>query len=228
MFVLFSAAFLLLAFAGNVAAQDFWMQKSYKRWNKEEIVRLISDSPWAQVVGDTTNAQVLDTAYVTVRMRSSVLVRQALVRLKQIESGYDKLDPARKAEFDEKMSGTLECPACLENYVVSISPPISDRQVKSGMSGLVNVKFDQLKDTVYLINDKGEKRRLVHFQPALSIDGEATFFFRRLGDDGEKFLTGDSKSVTLIFETKGILNFQIPRSTRFDVQKAMIDGNVEF
>lgn len=217
-----------LVLATSAAAQDFWMQKSYKRWTKEEIVRLISDSPWAQVVGDTSNAQVADAAYVTVRLRSAVLIRQALVRLKMIDAGYDKLDVQKKAEFDEKMKGTLDCPACQENFVVTISPPIADRQVRSGLFGLVNVKFEQLKDTVYLINDKGEKRKLAFFQPALSNDGEATFFFPRVDEKGAKFLTGESKTVTLIFETKGIANFQIPRSTTFDITKTMIDGIPEF
>jgi hypothetical protein len=212
----------------SAAAQDFWMQKSYKRWTKEEILKLISDSPWAQVVGDTSNAQVLDASYVTVRLRSSVLIRQALVRLKQIESGYDKFVTEKKAEFDEKMKGTLECPACRDNFVVTISPPVSDRQLKSAVFGLVNLKFEQLRDTVYLVSDTGEKRKLVHFQPPLSNDGEATLFFARLDDKGAKLLTGESKSVTVVFETKGLANFQIPRSTKFDATKAMIDGSVEF
>ncbi|MBK7705147.1 MAG: hypothetical protein IPN69_09400 [Acidobacteria bacterium] len=219
---------VLLFFSQVASAQDFWMQKSYKRWTKEEIVRLISDSPWSQVAGDTGNAQIRDAAYVTVRLRSSILIRQALVRLKQIESGYDKFEPAKKIEFDEKMKGTLECPACQENYVVTISPPVADRQLKSAVFGLVNLKFEQLKDTVYLVNDKGEKRKLVHFQAAMSNDGEATLFFPRLDENGAKLLTGESKTVTLIFETKGLPNFQVPRSTIFDVTKAMIDGNVEF
>ncbi len=219
---------ILIVCAQAALAQDFWMQKSYKRWTKDEILKLISDSPWAQVVGDTDNAQVLNAAYVTVRLRSSILIRQALVRLKQIETGYDKLDADKKAEFDTTMKGTLDCPACQDNFVVTISPPIAERQLKSAVFSLVNIKFEQLKDSVYLINDKGEKRPLVFFQPAKSNDGEASFFFARLDESGAKFFTSESKTVTLVFETKGIANFQIPRSTKFDVTKAMIDGNVEF
>lgn len=219
---------LVLAASRFAAAQDFWMQKSYKRWTKEEIVKLISDSPWAQVVGDTTNSQVFDTSYVTVRLRSSVLIRQALVRVKQIDANYDKMDAAQKAEFDEKHKGTLDCPACAENYVVTISPPISDRQLKSAVFSLVNIKFEQLRDTVYLVTDKGEKRKLVFFQPARSADGEATLFFPRLDEAGNKLVTAETKTVTLIFETKGLVNFQIPRSTKFDVPRMLIDGNPEF
>lgn len=207
------------------------MQKSYKRWTKEEILKLISDSPWAQVVGDTSNAQVLYASYVTVRLRSSILVRQALVRVKMLDSGYDKFDATKKSEFDASMKGTLECPACQENYVVTMSPPISDRQLRSGVFSLVNLKFEQIKETVYLLNDKGEKRKLAHFQPALSNDGEATFFFPRLDEKGAPLLTGESKTVTLIFEKKGASSFQnagVPSTVTFDVGRILIDGNPEF
>lgn len=226
-----SIALVLLALAPAALAQDFWMERSYKRWTKDEIVRLISDSPWAQVAGDTSNAQVLDTSYVTVRLRSSVLIRQALVRLKMIDAGYDKFEPAKKTEFDEKMKGTLECPACQENYVVTISPPISDRQLRSGVFSLVNLKFEQIKETVYLLNEKGEKRSLVHFQAPMSQDGEATLFFPRLDDKGAPLLTGENKTLTLIFEKKGGSGFQnagVPATVTFDVRKMLIDGNPEF
>lgn len=223
--------FVMAIFANAALAQDFWLQRSYKRWTKDEIVRLISDSPWAQVAGDASNAQVADAVYVTVRLRSSILIRQALVRLKMIDAGYDKFDPAKKAEFDASMKGTLDCPACADNYVVTISPPITERQVRSGIFSLMNVKLEQLKDTVYLLNDKGEKRMLAHFQAPLSNDGEATLFFPRRDDKGAPLLTAESKTLTLIFERKGgsaSQNASIPRTVKFDVTKAMIDGNIEF
>jgi hypothetical protein len=220
-----------LVLTQTVTAQDFWMQKSYQRWTKDEIIKMISSSPWAQVVGDTGNDQVLNASYVTIRLRSAITIRQALVRLKQIEASYDKMDKDKKAEFDKKMQGTLDCPACQNNYVITVSPPISDRQLKSGIFSLVNVKFEQLKDNVYLINDKNERRNLVHFIAPLSNDGEATFFFPRLDDSGKPLLTADNKTFTLIFEKKGSSSFQnksIPTSTSFDVTKMLIDKNVEF
>lgn len=224
-------AVVLLALAPAASAQDFWMERSYKRWTKEEIVRLISDSPWAQVAGDTSNAQVLDSSYVTIRLRSSVLIRQALVRLKMIDAGYDKFDAAKRSEFDASMKGTLECPACADNYVVTISPPISDRQLRSGVFSLIDVRYEQLKDTVYLLNDKGEKRALVHFQAPKSQDGEATLFFPRRDDKGSPLVTGESKTLTLIFERKGLgsgQNASIPKTVSFDVRKILIDGHPEF
>jgi hypothetical protein len=222
---------VLLFIVESIAAQDFWMTKSYKRWTKEEIEKLAGESPWATLVGDGSNAQVLDTSYVTMRLRSSILIRQALVRLKQIDAKYDKMDAAQKVEFDIKTKGTLECPACVENYAISISSPIVNRQVRNGLPSLINVKFDQLKGKIYLQNDKGERRELVFFNAPLSNDGEATMFFPRFDAKGQPFLTKDSKSFSVIFTKRGnssLSNFSIPENTSFDVQKILIDGNVEF
>jgi hypothetical protein len=227
-----SLIFVLLFFVQNMFAQeDFWMQKSYKRWTKAEIEKLAGESPWATLVGDNSNAQVTNASYVTVRLRSSILIRQALVRLKQIESNYDKMDSTQKAEFDGKTKGTMECPACQENYAISISPPISNRQVRSGISSLINIKFEQLKGKIYLQNDKGERREMVFFSPPLANDGEATLFFPRLDSNGKPFLTKDNKNFSIIFDKKNsgaLANISIPENTTFDVQKMLIDGNVEF
>lgn len=192
-------------FGANVFGQDFWMQKSYKRWTKEEIVRLISDSPWATVremEADSTASGL--TPMVTVRLRSAVPIRQALVRLKQIDAGYDKMTAAEKTAFDEKYKGTLDCPACQDNYVVTISPPISNRRVSSGVYGLKSATMKHLQGKVYLINDAGEKRELVHFVAPKNDDDEATFFFARRTPDGKPFLTNKNSKFTFVFNADNI------------------------
>jgi hypothetical protein len=202
-FSVFSIIFLFLA--SSAAAQDFWMQRSYKRWTKDEIIKLISDSPWAQVrelEASTTEGGF--TPQVTIRLRSAVPVRQALVRLKQIEANYDKLDAPKRAEFDEKMKGTLDCPACQENYVVTISPPISKITVTSGVYGLKSATLKLLQGKVYLLNDRGEKRELVHFVAPKNDADEATFFFARKTSDGKPFLTKENAKFTFVFEAENI------------------------
>jgi hypothetical protein len=188
------------------SAQDFWMEKSYQRWTKEEIIRLISDSPWAQVrevEADATTATGT-IPNVTIRLRSAVPIRQALVRLRQIEAKYDKMDEKRRAEFDEKVRGTLDCPACQENYVVTISPPISTRRLENGVYGLKGAVLAMLKGKVYLINDSGEKRELVHFVAPKNDTDEAALFFPRGDEKGNPFLTNKNRSFTFVFDAANI------------------------
>jgi hypothetical protein len=202
-FTLFSIVFALLA--GSAAAQDFWMQKSYRRWTMDEIVKIISDSPWAQVrEKEATSTDGGFIPMVTIRLRSAVPIRQALVRLKQIEANYDKMDEKKRAEFDEKLRGTLECPACQENYVVTISPPILNRRVTSGVYGLKSASLKLLQKKVYLLNDRGEKRELVHFIAPKNDDDEATFFFPRRAADGKPFLTRENAKFTFVFDAENI------------------------
>jgi hypothetical protein len=197
--------FLLAVCAGQAAAQDFWMQKSYRRWTKDEIVRIISDSPWAQVreieVDATSGAW---RPMVTVRLRSAVPIRQALVRLKQIESGYDKMDAKDRTAFDERMRGTLECPACNDNYVITISPPISNRRVESGVYGLKAATFQMLTGKVYLITEKGEKRELAHFVAPKNDTDEAIFYFPRRDSSGKALLTKDVAKFTFVFDASNV------------------------
>jgi hypothetical protein len=196
-------AVFLVSFA--LPAQDFWTQKSYKQWTKGEIVKIISDSPWAQVrevEADITNSGSVPN--VTIRLRSAIPIRQALVRLRQIEAKYDKMDEKKRADFDQQLKGTLDCPACQENYVITISPPISTRMLTSGVFGLKRAAFSLLQGKVYLINDKNEKRELVHFIAPKSDTDEAVLFFPRRDENGNVFLTDKNKSFSFVFDAENI------------------------
>jgi hypothetical protein len=215
--------FSLVVLPAVLVAQDFWMQKSYKRWTKDEIVRIISDSPWAQVremEADSTSSGFRPA--VTVRLRSAVPIRQALVRLKQIENDYDKMDAAKKAAFDEKFKGTIDCPACQENYVVTIAPPISARRLQNGVYGLKSATLKLLTGKVYLVNDAGEKRELVYFVAPKNDDDEATFFFARRDADGKPFLSNKSAKFSFIFDAD---NIPIVGGTVTTERRVITDGS---
>src|SRR3989442_1767515 len=80
----------------HLLAQDFWNEPSNK-WNRSQVNRMISDSPWSQ-------AQILSTALsgkdaglqgekeifnkFTVRFFSALPVREAYVRMMQIVNNY--------------------------------------------------------------------------------------------------------------------------------------------
>ena len=59
-------------------------------------------------------------APVYARLRSAMPIRQALVRLTQLSSGYDKMDEKGKANFDQSARGVLGCAICQTHYVVTM------------------------------------------------------------------------------------------------------------
>jgi len=196
---------VLLVSTAAASGQDFWAEKPYPLWTRPEIIKIISDSPWAQVREvEADTSRVGANASVTIRLRSAVPIRQALVRLRQLEERYDEMNQKQRAAFDERMRGILECPACRENYAITISPPISNVRLTSGVYGLKAATLKLLKGKVYLINDRGEKRDLVHFVPPNNDSDEAVFFFPRFDEKGNPFLTMKNERFTFVFDVENI------------------------
>lgn len=226
----------LLLVSSPTAAQDIWAQKPFQQWTKDDIIKIAGDSPWAHVKEVSPPiGERIPTAYlpaVTVRLRSALPIRQALVRLKQLEAKYDKLGEKERAEFDLKTRGLLECPACADNYVISLGPPISKRQLKNGISSLKNAVLSQLEKRVYLINDRGERRELIHFVAPKHDEDEAMFFFPRLDANGKPLLSPDSQRLVFVFEAKDLRSGYgldpIPERFEFNVTKMILNGRVEF
>jgi hypothetical protein len=221
-FLVLIAALVLLVLNVHVCAQDFWVEKPYKYWTREEIIKIISDSPWAQVREVEADAnRIGGNASVTVRLRSALPIRQALVRLRQLEARYDEMNEKQRAEFDEKLRGTLECPACNENYVITVSPPISNVRLTSGVYGLKAATLKLLQGKVYLINDKGEKRELVHFVAPKNDSDEAVFFFPRFDGNGNSFLSAKNERFTFVFDAE---NVPITGGERTTTRRIVTDG----
>ena len=162
----------------------------------------------------------------TLRLRSALPVRQALVRLKQLEAKGGKGGDKDRAAFDARMKGLLECPACADNYVLTLSSrsrnaPGADAVFQLFKGG----RLDDLRRYIALANDRGERRPLVHFVAPKVPGDEATFFFPRFDDRGAPLFTTESKRLILNLtnnEVNAITNFTI------DVSRLVVNGKVEF
>lgn len=225
-----------LALCGVIFVQEGWRSKPYQQWTKDDIIKIVSDSPWAQVqqVSPTTGDRI-PAAYVpgvTIRLRSALPIRQALLRLKQIEAKYDKMNDKERAEFDGRMKGLVECPACADNYVITLGAPVSQHQMKNGLPSLRNATLGLLEKRVFLANESGERRELIHFVAPKHDEDEAIFFFPRLDDKGSVLLTSENKKLFFIFEARNLRTGfgldSIPERFEFDVSKLVVDGRVEF
>lgn len=225
----------LMSVLTSVCAQSIW-EKPLEQWTKEDVIKIASASPWAQVVQTSvTTGDRVPLAYVpgvTIRLRSALPIRQALVRLKQLEAKYDKMSGQSRTDFDLKMKGLLGCPACADNYIITLGPPVSQRQMKSGIGTLKNITQSLLEKRVYLTNELGERRELVHFVAPQHDEDEATFFFPRLDDKGHPLFTKDSGKIIFVFEAKNLRTGwgldSIPERYEFDISKLLLNGRVEF
>jgi hypothetical protein len=165
---------------------------------------------------------------VTLRLRSALPVREALVRLRQLDAKYDNLSDTQRAAFDadKRTKGLLECPACGDNYVVTMSAKsVNAPGADFIYDGLKSATLPLLRQTFYLANERGERRELVHFTPPKAPGEEAMFFFPRLDDKGKPLFTpGDRK---ILFRTSdsnvtAITNFE------FDIATLLLNGDVAF
>jgi hypothetical protein len=221
---------LLVFSTANVAfSQNDWEKTPYQNWNKNQVSKILSDSPWVKTTDFQQSA--VDTRVGTfggisrparIVLRSALTVRQALLRQRQLNANYDKMSDADKKAFDTKNSLLVECPACKEYYVVSVY-----------YQDLAMDNKNYLKDRkkyVYLSNDSGDRRELVEFAVLSDRENEVVFYFPRRNEKGEDLLTVNSKKMIFNFELKGLdgkSTFPFEKAS-FDVSKLIKDDKVTF
>lgn len=255
---LITLSILLLGLTTASFAQKM-LDKPFDKWSKEEATKILNDSPWAQtyqsvkgtaaaeqiqssreqtsqvIVGRTTDgrssARVIP-APVVIRLNSALPIRQALVRLQQIGAGYDKMNEAARLKFNESAKGFLDCAACRNLYVVTIT-----KFLNSGFGvddGLFQIyKFEDLKGKVKLRNDKGEQRELVQFIAPTKAGESAVFFFPRLDAKGNPLITADNKDLEFVFaneflETSNPYGWLLPLRFQFRTTKMLFDEKIVF
>lgn len=162
----------------------------------------------------------------TLRLRSALPVREALVRLKQIEAHYDQMPAQDRSVFDGKMKGLLDCPGCVNNYVLTLSSTSKENPGADAVyTTFAAAKLADIKRYITIANDRGEKRELIHFMPPRVPGDEATFFFSRLDDKEQPLLTRNSKQLLFNLtnnDVNMVANFKI------DVATLLLNGEVAF
>jgi hypothetical protein len=148
------------------------------------------------------------------------------VRLKQLETNIEKMDPKDRAAFETQIKGLLDCPACANNYVITLSSksksnPGADAVYSSFKGG----RLADLQRYMFIATERGERRQLIHFVAPKAPGDEAIFFFPRLDEKGAPLLTLDSKELLINLannQADSITNFKV------DVSKLKLNGKVEF
>ena len=232
-----SATLAMSLFASVLAQEDGWQKTPYQEWTLRDTEKLLTDSPWAQTrskgigltgaSGDQPSVNLsVDPEAVTLRLRSALPVRQALLRMRQIKAKYDRMSASEKAAFDSKNKPLVECPACADNYVITLSPaPGSRRGVPVSLK---TVPLAKLKLFVQVTDESGARRELVHFVPPNTQGEDAVFFFSQFDDRGAPLISPSSKKLIVTFDQQvittnssmGLMKFE------FDVSRMVLDGEV--
>src|SRR5258708_6904893 len=235
-------------------AQSVWTDKPFTQWSRSDAESVLNDSPWsshqevrmqfekekqtaagsysgvsaASAAGsqvEVTSDLPVDFVF-TLRLRSALPVRQALVRLKQLEADSKKLNQKDAETFDAQIKGLLECPACAANYVVTLSSKSRNRPGADAVyATFKGGRLSDLQRFIFLANERGERRDLVYFVAPKTPGDEAIFFFPRLDAKGAPLLTPESKQLLINLSDKQVNSVS---NFRIDVSKLVMNGKVEF
>ena len=160
------------------------------------------------------------------RLRSALPIRQALMRIRQLEAKYERMTDKDRADFDARTKGLLECAPCADNYVLTLSSKSSQNPGADAVYAVFKGgRLQDLQRYIYIANERGERRSLIHFVPPKFPGDEATFFFPRFNDEKVPLLTPQSKELLFSLTSNEI---NIITSFRIDVSKLVRNGKIEF
>ena len=253
-----TAALVISMCALTASGQD--LNKPYTEWSERNAQKIATQSGWAKTYtsieglaaaeADNVRREQAQTANrgggnpgsvsraggnppIVIRLHSAPVVRQAMVRLQQIQVKYDKMSDAEKAQFDESRKVFLDCAICKDYYVVTVTKytDASGQSVDDGMFQALTL--EDLKGHIKLVNDKGEERELFQFTPSKGGSDAAVLFFKRLDDSGNALVRPEVKDIEFVvsndFKSRdrryGPL---LPRKFEFSVKKMMVGDDVQF
>jgi hypothetical protein len=139
-----------------------------------------------------------------------------------------------RAKFDVSAKEFLDCSVCQNYYVITLTkfPKAAGQGVDDGM--FQNLRFEDLKGNVRLVNDKNDFRELVKFVPATRPGESAVLFFQRKDANGNVLISSQNKEFALTFSTEFLQNRNnpysglIPRRFEFKTSKLMMSDQIAF
>lgn len=253
-------AILMLAIAAMPAFSQKDYDKPAEKWSKEAALSVLQESPWAKQYQSTTGqagaaagtvareqsqsanrggsdprsvARDFGPPPVTVLLHSSEVVRKATIRLRQLDAGYDKMSAEDKAKFDASQKIFMDCAICKDYYVVKLSKATFSKGGGIDEGIFQGMTLDELRGNIKLVNDAGEERELIQYNPAKSATDTAVFYFKRADANGKHLVTPETKSFRVVFsndflDAKNRFAYLLPRSFEFKVSKMIVGDKLLF
>ena len=225
---------LACTLAHAAVAQEFWEKTPYPEWSKAETEKMLQSSPWAQhitlshlnsnfsgistsvrgVTGVGSVAQNLESEHsenptltYTAQLRSARPIRQAVVRQRQLQEGYDSMSPAKRAALDAKTNAYLEQPQ--DEIVVYVTYSSSVHSYADLMRRYwTQQTYDLLKNTVFLSIGSGRLSPTGY----ASTNGAFQFNFPRpahMPNNGSMVLEFQHPGVGVIVPERVLIEFKL-------------------
>lgn len=258
MLKLVSSLFILLSVVSTGLSQKV-LEKPIDKWSQKDAMEILNESAWtksyqslqgaaAASASDALRAQADNSLRgsersrtertgapppLIMRLQSGLPIRLAMVRLNQIGAGYDKMKDEEKEKFNESAKKMLDCAICQQYHVVTLTmiPNPSGQGVEEAI--FQGMTLEQMKPNVWLKNEKGVTRPLAQFLAPQKRGDSAVFFFPRLDEKGEVFLTKDNTDLHFVFNGN-FFNANnrfaplLPRQFDFKVSKITVNDTLVF
>lgn len=175
-----------------------WESKPIDEWTERDIKVILSDSSWSRVLHGKKSDQIstigsfTHDVYATFTLESSLVVRLAAIRRLQLVEKYDAMSAKDKAAFNSRNKPKLECSLCDKYYIIGIGGD------STTLKNPVSVK--RRMKSIYLSNEKGEKRFLEKYSPQTISGSIAMFYFPRNDEKGVPLLKIENTTLTFNFQ----------------------------
>ncbi len=194
---------LILFCAGLIFAKDFW-ENPFDKWSQKDVVKMISDSPWASSQTVTSGAPSregtkggeTETYYkFTARLFSALPIREAYVRMSRIMNKYDDMSAEQRQQFDARFNKplTLDFSDTVVVVMEYTSTPNDTNFTRDMKNFLDQATADTLKQNIYLITKGNGRVDLKEYYPPGKMVPGATFVFPRKVDGKEIVSAGDKE-----------------------------------
>ena len=199
---------MLLFACTAIQAKDFWELKPYNEWTDKECEKMLQNSPWAREINlqgisyggggaAATDSQAPYVKY-TVQLQTAPPIRQAIVRLQNIQANYDALSMEEQQRLNEESLDYLTSDS--EFVVVQVSFAANNRDtIQNLLKHWQTQTVDMLKNSVYLRGSKGSKVAIVRYVPVSGAAQVFKFVFPRQVN-GKDILQPGDKGLQLEFE----------------------------
>jgi hypothetical protein len=233
----------LLTLTAN--ATDFWLAKDWRRWSKDECHTLLNESPWAHgwvgraQAGNAhmgsappSEAVLADQLVYAVQLRSSLPVREAIVRERQLDQKYENMTNAERAAFDAQAGPILN-----RDYGDSILVHVdfAKSKTRADLAGELNALVQKVPDALnaMLVGDDRSQTKAIRVTMNSKEPYTIDFLFPR-AIAGTPAIREGQKKFSVQFQSPqlpDVNGLSVPNQVvvcNFDLSKMVVNGKVSY